>query len=116
MDHDDDGRLSSDGDRWTLTFTRRLRHPQAKVWRAVTEPDGLRAWFPQRIEGERRAGAPLRFVHEDGSAFDGEMVAFEPTTLMELRWGTDLLRIELAPDGDGTVLTLRDTFGELGKA
>jgi hypothetical protein len=31
-------------------------------------------------------------------------------------WGTDRLRIELQADGDGTVLTLTDTFGELGKA
>jgi hypothetical protein len=36
--------------------------------------------------------------------------------LLELTWGTDVLRIELAPDGDGTRLTLTDTFGELGKA
>ena len=35
---------------------------------------------------------------------------------MELLWGTDRLRIELRPDGDGTVLTLVDTFAELGKA
>jgi hypothetical protein len=35
---------------------------------------------------------------------------------MELMWGTDRLRIELRPDGDRTVLTLVDTFNELGKA
>ena len=29
---------------------------------------------------------------------------------------TDTLRVELRPDGDGTALTLVDTFGELGKA
>jgi hypothetical protein len=35
---------------------------------------------------------------------------------MELSWGVDVLRIEVEPDGTGTVLTLTDTFGELGKA
>ena len=45
-----------------LTFTRRLAHPREKVWRAVTEPEHLAAWYPQEIVGERRAGAPLRFV------------------------------------------------------
>jgi hypothetical protein len=41
---------------------------------------------------------------------------FEPPKVMEILWGTDTLRIELQPDGDATVLTLVDTFAELGKA
>jgi hypothetical protein len=84
----------------------------------VTEPEHLAAWFPQTIEGERKAGAHLRFGPTDGEgpAFDGEMLAYDPPSLMELLWGTDTLRIELQPDGGGTVLTLIDTFDELGKA
>ena len=49
-----------------LTFTRRLAHPREKVWRAVSEPEHLAAWYPQEIVGERRAGAPLRFVSSAG--------------------------------------------------
>ncbi len=118
MDDAELGTLEQHGDDWRLTFTRRLPHPVEKVWRAVTEPAHLKAWFPQDVVGERRSGAPLRFVHDSGDAFDGEMVLFDPPSVMELRWGTDLLRIELRPDGegDGTVLTLVDTFVELGKA
>ena len=116
MDDADLGVLARDGDQWTLTFTRRLAHPVEQVWRAVTEPEHLAAWFPQQIIGERRAGAPLRFVSPAGDGFDGEMLAFQPPTLLELTWGGDRLRIELRPDGPGTVLTLTDTFGELGKA
>src|SRR5205814_6719219 len=93
-----------------------LSHPQEKVWRAVTEPEHLAAWFPQRIVGERRAGAKLRFETEQHDGFDGEMVVFDPPSVMELMWGVDRLRLELRPDGDGTVLTLTDTFAELGKA
>jgi uncharacterized protein YndB with AHSA1/START domain len=114
-DHDL-GTLARDGDDVTLTFTRRLAYAPDEVWRAVTEPEHLRAWFPQKIVGERRAGAHLRFESEGGDGFDGEMVAFEPPKLMELRWGADRLRIELTADGDGTLLTLTDTFAELGKA
>jgi uncharacterized protein YndB with AHSA1/START domain len=110
------GTLARDGERITLTFTRRLAHAPEKVWRAVTEPEHLAVWFPQTIDGERRAGAPLRFVSQTGDAFEGEMVAFEPPSLVELMWGTDRLRIELAADGTGTLLTLTDTFAELGKA
>ncbi|MDQ1476961.1 MAG: hypothetical protein QOE62_2190, partial [Actinomycetota bacterium] len=49
-----DGRLERAGDRWRLRFSRRLAHPQEKVWRAITEEDHLQAWFPFVIEGEMR--------------------------------------------------------------
>jgi uncharacterized protein YndB with AHSA1/START domain len=110
------GTLAHVGDAVVLTFTRRLAHPLEKVWRAVSEPDHLAAWFPHEIVGERRAGASLRFVMTGGDGFDGEMLVFDPPTVMELLWGTDRLRIELQPDGAGTRLTLTDTFTELGKA
>jgi uncharacterized protein YndB with AHSA1/START domain len=116
MDDTDLGTLTRQGDRWTLTFTRRLAHPREKVWRAVTEPEHLAAWYPQEIVGERRAGAPPRFVTSRDDGFDGQMLVFDPPEVMEFTWGTDRLRIELRADGAGTVLTLTDTFGELGKA
>ena len=112
------GELARDGDRWTVTFTRRLAHPIAKVWRAVTEPEHLAAWFPDGVEGTMGPGATLRFaVGDDGAGgFDGEVLAYEPPTLLALRWGTDHLRIELRPEGDETLLTFSDTFAEEGKA
>ncbi len=109
------GTLEQAGDRWRLRFTRRLPHPPDKVWRAVTEPEQLKAWFPQRIVGDWRVGAPLRFESQFGD-FDGEVLAFEPHSLIEFRWGTDTIRLEIAPDAQGSVLTLLDTFDELGKA
>jgi len=113
-----DGELAAIGERWQLRFSRALPHPPEKVWRAITEPEHLAAWFPHRIVGERVAGAPLRFEsHDDPSeAFDGEMLRFEPPKLVEFMWGEDVIRIELEPDGAHTVLTLLDTFSELGKA
>lgn len=102
-----------------LRFTRRLPHAPATVWTAVTEPEHLAAWFPTTIDGERRAGAPLHFRHRDdaGPPFDGEMLAFDPPSVMELRWGEDVVRIEVRPEGEaGTVLVLTHTFAELGKA
>ena len=114
-----DGALHRSGERWELRFVRRLPHPPEKVWRALVEPQHLEAWFPTRIEGERKAGAKLRFVfpNDEGPAIDGEMLAYEPPSRLELRWGGDeTLRFELRPDGDGTVLTFVDTFDEVGKA
>ena len=113
MEDADLGTLTQHGDRWQLTFTRHLPHAPDKVWRAVTEPEHLAVWFPQEIVGERRAGAKLRFLSSGGDAFDGEMLTFEPPSMMELSWGSDRLRIELTPDGAGTLLTLTDTFDEL---
>ena len=116
MDDAELGTLTRQGDRWMLTFTRRLAHAREKVWRAVTEPEHLAAWYPQEIVGERRAGAPLRFVSSAGDGFDGQMLVFDPPEVMEFTWGTDRLRIELRADGAGTLFTLTDTFDELGKA
>jgi uncharacterized protein YndB with AHSA1/START domain len=107
-----------DDGRSQLRFTRTLAHPQEVVWRAITEPEQLARWFPTTIEGERAAGASLRFSFPGGEAppFEGEMLAFEPPSLMELRWGPDIVRIELRPTGGGTELTLLDTLDERGKA
>jgi uncharacterized protein YndB with AHSA1/START domain len=104
--------------RWQLRFTRTLSHPQSKVWRAITEPDHLAQWFPTTIEGERAAGAPLTFSFPDELAppIDGEMIAYEPESVMEFAWGPDVIRIELRPVPGGTELTLLDTLQERGKA
>lgn len=113
-----EGTLRQAGDRWQLRFERRLAHPPEKVWRAITEPEHLAVWFPADIEGERAAGAPLRFVFRNGEGppAAGEMVVYDPPSTLELRWQDELLRFDLRPDGEGCALTFLDTFDELGKA
>jgi hypothetical protein len=44
------------------------------------------------------------------------MIGYQPLSSMELRWGTDIVRLELRPIGEGTELTLLDTLDEHGKA
>jgi uncharacterized protein YndB with AHSA1/START domain len=113
-----DGELESIDDGWQLRFTRELRHQPETVWRALTEPDQLAAWFPTTIEGERVAGAPLRFAfeHGEGEPFVGTMLAYEPPKVLEFAWGTDILRIELESTSSGCRLTLLDRIDALGKA
>ena len=114
-----DGQLEQRDGRWQLRFTRKLPHPPEKVWRALTEPQDLGAWFPTDIEGERAAGAPLRFVFRNGEGptIDGEMITYDPPSVLEFRWGGgETLRFELQPEGEGTLFTFRNTFDELGKA
>jgi uncharacterized protein YndB with AHSA1/START domain len=110
--------LEQVGDRWRVRFTRRLGHSPEKVWRALTEPEHLSAWFPTTIEGDRAEGAKLRFSFPNGEAppMDGELLTYRPPELLELRWGTDTLRFELRPDGGGTELMLLDVFDEQGRA
>lgn len=40
------GTLETVDDRHTLRFERHLDHPVERVWRAITDPDELRHWFP----------------------------------------------------------------------
>jgi uncharacterized protein YndB with AHSA1/START domain len=100
-----------------VRFTRRFPSPPQKVWRALTEPQHLAAWFPTTIEGERTTGSPLHFAFRDMEAppFEGEMLSYEPPSLMELRWGDEILRFELEPDAGGSVLVFTARFEEIGK-
>lgn len=113
------GTLDQDHDgNWQLRFERVYSHPIDKVWRAVTEPEQLAAWFPTTIEGDRSTGAPLRFSFPENEppAFDGRMLAFEPPSLMEIQWGTDIVRFDLAAVPTGAMLVLTVTLDERGKA
>ncbi|MFC7493367.1 MULTISPECIES: SRPBCC domain-containing protein [unclassified Nocardioides] len=125
MTHDLTDRLGSvvrDDEGVRLRYERRLAHPPEKVWRALTESEHLRHWFPADILGERREGASLtiRFWPESveaagdaiasmgvdlaDPALPGELLTWQPPRLLELTWDTDRLRYELEPDGDGTRL------------
>jgi uncharacterized protein YndB with AHSA1/START domain len=109
------GRLERAGGRWRLRFTRELAHPPERVWSAITEPEHLDTWFPQRVRGEWLVGAALTFSG-DGYELGGEVLSYEPPRLLEFRWGADVIRLELAPREGGCTLTLLDTIDELGKA
>ena len=111
------GKLEQVDSRWQLRFRRELAHPAEKVWRAITDPEQLKAWFPDTIiVNEWRVGAELRFESEDAPSFDGEVLVMEEGSVLAFRWGTDTIRFELEPRGEGCVLTLTDTIDEVGKA
>lgn len=114
-----DASFEPHGERYRLTFERKLKHPPEKVWRVLTERELLRQWFPADIEGEWSVGAPLRFTFVDvpgegvtDEDMRGEVLAVDPPRLLEFRWGQHVLRAELVADGDGCTLTFSETIGD----
>ena len=116
-----------DDGRYVLLFERHLSHPPERVWRALTEPDELRGWFPTDIDGERKLGAKIRFLFRDDAPkaadmpellehdpvdLEGEFTEFEPPQLLAYTWGDEDLRWELEPTADGCLLRFAHTFDE----
>jgi uncharacterized protein YndB with AHSA1/START domain len=110
------GNLEKVGDTWRLRFVRQIDRPADVVWNAITVADQLERWFPTRIVGEILPGAKLRFEDAAIPTFDGEVIDYLPPSLLELRWGPDVIRFEITPTTSGCTLTFTDTFGEYGKA
>jgi len=95
------------GDMWTLVLVRELRHPPAKVWRALTEPEHLRQWAP--YDADRSLGTvgtvALSWVGAPKPVETRVTRAEEPRVLEYQAGGNDM-RWELEPVGGGTRLTL----------
>jgi uncharacterized protein YndB with AHSA1/START domain len=105
----------AEGDRWTLVFVRFVDHAPDRVWEALTEPEQLAEWAPYTTD--RHLGnvgdATLTMIDGDTTEELAATVArAERPRLLEYSVGDDLLRWELAPEGAGTLLTLRHTVGD----
>ena len=53
-------KVRQDGDKWTLVLVRELRHPPAKVWQALTEPEHLREWAPFDADRNLDTAGPVK--------------------------------------------------------
>ena len=95
-----------------VRFERRLGHPQAAVWRMVTDPAELKHWFPCEVEVDLRPGGAMRFTFSPDFTVDGEVLELDEPHRFAFLWGVDVLRFELAPDGDHTRLTLLHVLNE----
>src|SRR5438309_3185686 len=116
-----DGELVRKGDAYAVRFERRLAHPIEEVWRAVSQPEELRRWFPDGgVDIDLTVGGTVTFAAEGWDPDDdlvpreGTVTALDRPRLLEFTWGEDPLRFELTPDGDGCVLVFTQTFA--GKA
>ena len=107
------GQLRVDGDRRAVRFERRYEATPAEVWSALTEPARLARWLAD-AELDLRVGGQyvLRFAPDDESQVTrGEVLSVEPERVLELTWlypgeNDTVVRLELQPDGEGTILVL----------
>lgn len=118
------GEISREGDLVVLRYRRDVAHPPEKVWRALTESEHLKHWFPADIIGERVAGAELKIafwpesiqeageeIEASGLSLDdavlpGRLLTWEPPSTFEFTWDSEHLRFDLEPVEDGTRLLL----------
>jgi uncharacterized protein YndB with AHSA1/START domain len=106
-----------------LRYERDLRHPAEKVWRAITETEHLRRWFPTDIVGERRAGAPADFPFWPGHVEKyqiedptphGAIEVWDPHRTFEFTWDDERVRFDLEPTGSGIRLVVTTWIPETG--
>ena len=99
-----------DDGRYVLRYDRDLRHPIDRVWRALTDPGEIEAWWA-RARLDLQVGGHARFEWLNGDAVaEGRISRLEPPHAIE--FDTDIhgrLLWELRPDGDRTQLTLTVT-------
>lgn len=85
-----------------LRFERRLAYSVERVWRAITEPEELRRWYPGVPRWELEPGAA--FTNETGAG-EGRITEVDAPHLLAYSWGDERFRFELRPDGCILVFT-----------
>jgi uncharacterized protein YndB with AHSA1/START domain len=99
-----------------VRFERRLTHPVERVWTALTEPDELIRWWGDAqvdlVPGGRFTMAWLNVDDEGNRAvMEATITELDPPRLLETTGDMHgVLRFELSPDGDGTLLRFTSTL------
>jgi uncharacterized protein YndB with AHSA1/START domain len=102
--------VRKDGENWTLVLVRDLKHPPAKVWSALTDPEQLREWAP--FDSDRNLGAvgTAKLTTVGAPALhvtESQVKRADAPKVLEFNWGGQDIRWELEPlGGGGTRLTL----------
>jgi len=108
------GRLITDRPRPAVRLERHLADPPSVVWRAITERDQLRSWFPCDVVvegGSWEVGRPITFLfpaHVIDLTLTGEVLEVDAPQALAFTWGDEVLRFELTPESGGTRLVLID--------
>ncbi len=106
--------LVETGEKPILRFERFLPRSVEEVWRAVTDPEQMRSWFPTRIEIDRwEVGATLTHHFDDQpfEALPGKVLEYDEPRRVVFTWGEDTIGFELDAAQGGTVFVLTEQLG-----
>jgi uncharacterized protein YndB with AHSA1/START domain len=109
-----DATLVTGGARPAVRLERVLPDPPEVVWRAITEREQLKAWFPCDVivaGGRWEPGAAIRFEFPPeviDVTLTGEVLQADEPRRLAFTWGDEILRFELHAKGEGTLLVLTD--------
>ncbi|MDH6195113.1 uncharacterized protein YndB with AHSA1/START domain [Mycobacterium frederiksbergense] len=112
-----EGKLTIEGDRAALHFERRLPYPIDAVWSAITDPAQRDQWMGKTTI-DAREGGTIEMVPTgppfppERKKMTGRIRVWDPPRVFEHEWsqpvltdtGCGVVRYELTPDGDGTLL------------
>jgi uncharacterized protein YndB with AHSA1/START domain len=113
--------LITDSARPAIRLERHLNDPPAVVWRALTEREQLRSWFPCDViveGGSWKVGAAITFPFPEDvidMTLEGEVLEVDELRVLAFTWGDEKLRFELSSENEGTRLVLIDEL-EAGAA
>jgi uncharacterized protein YndB with AHSA1/START domain len=116
----DAGKVEIKNNRATITFTRFLKHPPIMVWEAITTPEEFSAWYSGKVAIDPRVGGMFEVWTGGDFHWTGRILAWEPPRLLEYEHNhvpckvmptgaNTIVRWELAPSGEGTSLTFRQS-------
>jgi uncharacterized protein YndB with AHSA1/START domain len=106
--------LLADGARPAVRLERHLPDPPSVVWRAITDREQLRSWFPCDVVvagGRWEVGAAITFPFPPeviDITLTGEVLAVDEPNALAFTWGDEVLRFELSAADGGTDLVLID--------
>jgi uncharacterized protein YndB with AHSA1/START domain len=79
------GTITGEGETRTLRFERRLEHPAATVWAALTEPERLAEWLAEAVvEGRKDGSMTLDFG--EGGKEGGRITVWDPPRVLAYEW------------------------------
>ena len=80
-----------------VRFERVYPHAVERVWRMITVPEEMAAWFPSTVEVDLREGGEMAFSfpEHDVEPMKGRVLELDPPRVFAFLWGEDVLRLEV---------------------
>lgn len=110
-----EGTIERTAERVILRYERVLLHPIEAVWRAITDPDEIHAWWGTRPEIDLRVGGEYVSYHATGDRVVDHIVRLDPPRLLEHTFWQHInpdarVTYRLEPVVEGTRLLLTHTM------